>query len=305
MATAGPTSSTAARPRAILHVDMDAFYASVEQRDNPALRGRPVIVGGTARRGVVLAASYEVRPFGVRSAMPMARALRLAPDAVVVPPRHQAYADGQRRGVRHPRDRSRRWSSRCRSTRRSWTSPRPRSCSARPRTIAARIRGAHRRASWGCPPRPASRRSKFVAKIASDLAKPNGQRRGAARRRRGVPGAAAGGAAVGRRAEERAAALATMGLRDHRRHRAPGPGRCSSGGSGPGGRELWEQANAASTTAPGRPRPRGEEHRRRGHLRRGPRRAPRRCARTSTRRRCGSRDACGAPGCARAPCSSS
>jgi DNA polymerase IV len=72
---------------------MDAFYASVEQRDAPALRGRPVIVGGHARRGVVLAASYEVRRFGVRSAMPMARALQLAPDATVVPPRHDVYAE--------------------------------------------------------------------------------------------------------------------------------------------------------------------------------------------------------------------
>jgi DNA polymerase-4 len=79
--------------KTILHVDMDAFYASVEQRDAPELRGKPVIVGGPSRRGVVLAASYEVRPFGVRSAMPMAEALRRAPDAVVVFPRHSRYAE--------------------------------------------------------------------------------------------------------------------------------------------------------------------------------------------------------------------
>jgi DNA polymerase IV len=82
--------------RAVLHVDMDAFYAAVEQHDNPALLGQPVIVGWSGGRGVVAAASYEVRRYGVHSAMPMRTALRLCPHAVCVRPRMQRYQEVSR-----------------------------------------------------------------------------------------------------------------------------------------------------------------------------------------------------------------
>jgi DNA polymerase-4 len=84
-------ASVAERQRKIIHIDMDAFYASVEQRDNPELRGKPVAVGGAAARGVVAAASYEARKFGVHSAMPSVTAKRKCPDLIFVKPRFDVY----------------------------------------------------------------------------------------------------------------------------------------------------------------------------------------------------------------------
>src|SRR5580765_2425372 len=86
------TNTATRAPRRILHIDMDAFYASGEQRDRPELRGKPVAVGGSPQsRGVVAAASYEARTFGVRSAIPMARAVRLCPQLTIVRPDFPKY----------------------------------------------------------------------------------------------------------------------------------------------------------------------------------------------------------------------
>ena len=154
--------------RRIVHVDMDAFYASVEQRDDPALRGRPVIVGG----GVVLAASYEAKACGVRTAMGGGQARRLCPQAVVVSPRMSAYSDASRavfaifeqttplveglsideafldvRGLRR--------------------------ISGPPIEIAARLR-REVRDRVGLPITVGVARTKFLAKVASGVAKPDG-----------------------------------------------------------------------------------------------------------------------------------
>jgi DNA polymerase-4 len=152
----------------ILHADLDAFYASVEQRDDPSLRGRPVIVGG----GVVLAASYEAKAFGVRTAMGGARALKLCPRAIVVPPRMSAYSAASKAVFEVFRD----------------TTPLVEGLSideafldvgglhriaGPPEVIAARLR-AQVLDQVGLPITVGVARTKFLAKVASGVAKPDG-----------------------------------------------------------------------------------------------------------------------------------
>jgi DNA polymerase-4 len=156
----------------LLHVDMDAFYASVEQRDDPTLRGRPVIVGGPSRRGVVCAASYEARPFGVRSAMPMGEAVRRCPEAIVVPVHMGRYVEVSKSVF----EIFRRYTPLVEglSLDEAFLDvSASRSLFGEPRVIARAIKDAVRSelgltASAGVAP------SKFVAKIASDLEKPDG-----------------------------------------------------------------------------------------------------------------------------------
>jgi DNA polymerase-4 len=160
--------------RAIVHLDMDAFYASVEQRDNLQLRGKPVIVGGHPKRGVVLAASYEVRPSGVRSAMPMVEALRRAPHAIVVPPRPEAYASASEEvfailesvtPLIEPLSLDEAFLDVTGSQ----------SLFGPPGRIATHLR-ARIANELRLPASAGIAAVKFVAKVASDLAKPNGQR---------------------------------------------------------------------------------------------------------------------------------
>jgi len=159
-------------PRTIVHADMDAFYASVEQLDRPELRGRPVIVGHPGARSVVTTASYEARPFGVGSAMPMAKAMRLCPEAVVVPPRFRRYQEISRKVMEVF----------------ARFSPRVEALSldeafldltgaeglfGPPEQVARRIKAEVREAT-GLTVSVGVSTTKFVAKVASDFRKPDG-----------------------------------------------------------------------------------------------------------------------------------
>ncbi|MDI6711778.1 MAG: DNA polymerase IV [Anaerosomatales bacterium] len=157
--------------RAVLHVDMDAFFAAVEQLDDPALRGRPVIVGGSPdSRGVVSTASYEARVFGVRSAMPSATAARLCPGAVWLRPRFERYAEVAR-AVREI------FSSvtplvENASIDEAYLDVTPGESGEHPAAVARRIQDAVGRMGLSCSIGVAT--SKCVAKIASDQEKPGG-----------------------------------------------------------------------------------------------------------------------------------
>jgi DNA polymerase IV len=152
----------------ILHADLDAFYASVEQRDNPGLRGRPVIVGA----GVVLAASYEAKAHGVRTAMGGAQARRLCPDAIVVAPRMSAYADASR-AVYHVFEDTTPVVEGLSIDEAFLDVRGMERISGTPAEIAVRLRRAVRE-HVGLPITVGVARTKFLAKVASGVAKPDG-----------------------------------------------------------------------------------------------------------------------------------
>ncbi|HEY5281491.1 MAG TPA: DNA polymerase IV [Polyangia bacterium] len=222
---------------AIIHLDMDAFYASVEQRDFPELRGKPVIVGGHPQRGVVLAASYEVRPFGVHSAMPMVAAMRRAPTAVVVPPRMAAYEAASDAifailstvtPLIEPLSLDEAFLDVTASV----------SLFGPPGQIASNLR-ARIATEVGLPSSAGIASVKFVAKIASDFAKPNGQKEVAPGDARlflaPLPVGRLWG--VGPKTE---AALEALGLRTVGQIAAADPDWLT--GHISGGRDLWELA---------------------------------------------------------------
>ncbi len=157
--------------RKIIHIDMDAFFAAVEQRDDPRLRGRPIAVGSGAERGVVMTASYEARPFGVRSAMPSVTAKRLCPDLLFVPARMDAYraVSRQIRAVfaRHAD------AVEPLSLDEAYLDVSRAAASTTATALARRIK-AEIRATTGLTGSAGISINKFLAKIASDMGKPDG-----------------------------------------------------------------------------------------------------------------------------------
>jgi DNA polymerase IV len=160
-------------PRIIVHADMDAFYAAIEQLDDPRLRGRPLLVGSDSARGVVLTASYEARSSGAGSAMPMLRARRLCPDAVVVPPRFERYqqvselvmtALGEFSPLVEPLSLDEAFLDMTGSTR----------LFGDPATIGAQIRSAIRERTGGLTASVGISATRYVAKVASGFRKPDG-----------------------------------------------------------------------------------------------------------------------------------
>ncbi|MFC0490480.1 DNA polymerase IV [Sinomonas atrocyanea] len=161
------------RRRGVLHVDMDAFFVAVEQRERPELRGRRVIVGFPAERSVVLSASYEARAFGVSSAMPMAIALRRCPDAIVVEPRHHLYYEVSRQLMRLFADFTDLVEPLSVDEAFLDVSGAVRRLGAAPEQIAAQIK-ARIRSELGITASVGVASTKFVAKIASTRSKPDG-----------------------------------------------------------------------------------------------------------------------------------
>ena len=196
----------------IVHFDLDAFYASVAQRDDPSLRGVPLAVSGQSRRAVVLTASYEARPFGVRSAMPLYRALELCPHLTVVRPDFTAYRESSRARVRDLRRRCAR-GRRALARRGVRATCRPTISTRRSRSRSACARAIRDEVGLTASAGVAS--VKMVAKIASDVNKPERPDRRPAGHRGGVSRADAGRAAVGDRPKTQprleAAGIRTIG----------------------------------------------------------------------------------------------
>jgi DNA polymerase-4 len=160
-------------PRIIVHADMDAFYAAVEQLDDPRLRGRPLLVGSDSARGVVLTASYEARSSGAGSAMPMQRALRLCPEALVVPPRFERYQEvselvmnalGGFSPLVEPLSLDEAFLDMTGSTR----------LFGNPESIGRRIKAAVRECTGGLTASVGISGTRYVAKVASGFRKPDG-----------------------------------------------------------------------------------------------------------------------------------